>query len=206
MTKAPESFHLDVSRETEARLQAYLNLLRHWNARINLVSRTTIADAWQRHVVDSAQLLALCPAGARHWVDLGSGGGLPGIVVACLAAERRPDLTVTLIESDARKCAFLQTADRELGLDMRVLRARIESAAPQQADVVSARALAPMDRLLPLVSRHMAAGGCALLPKGARYRAEIAAALASWDFSYEAHPSRTAPASVILRIEGLCRA
>ncbi|MCC5983100.1 MAG: 16S rRNA (guanine(527)-N(7))-methyltransferase RsmG [Rhodobacteraceae bacterium] len=206
MTLTPEPFRLDVSRETEARLKSFLTLLRRWNGRINLVSRATLEDAWERHVVDSAQLLALCPEGARHWVDLGSGGGLPGVVIACLAAETHPDLAVTLIESDARKCVFLQTTANELGLSLRILRARIEATTPQQADVVSARALAPLDRLLPLVARHMAINGCALLPKGARHRAEITAALASWRFSYEVHPSRISPASVILKVEGLRRA
>ncbi len=206
MTIFPALSGLDVSRETQARLDIYLALLRRWNPRINLVSQATLDNAWGRHVVDSAQLLPLCPQTARSWVDLGSGGGLPGIVVACMAAETHPALSVTLIESDARKTVFLQTVARELELSVRVLSQRIEAAHPQHADVVSARALAPLDRLLSYVERHVAPGGCALLHKGARYDEELSTALASWDFSYEIYPSRTAAASVILKIEGLCRA
>ena len=195
----------DVSRETTERLHAYADLLRHWNERVNLVAMSTIPQLWQRHIVDSAQLLAHSPARAASWVDLGSGAGLPGIVIACLTRQFRPELCLTMIESDRRKCAFLTTAARKLDLNVAVISQRIEIADQQMSNVVSARALAPLTKLLPLVARHLAPGGVAILPKGRAFREEIAAALVSWSFSYEIHPSRTSQDSVILKLEAPIR-
>ncbi len=190
-----------VSRETVERLDEYGALLVRWNQHVNLVARTTLPDLWRRHIVDSAQLYMHAPKHAKSWVDIGAGAGLPGLVVACVAEELNADLKVTLIESDARKCAFLSEASRRLSLSARTLNARIEEASPQSAAVVSARALAPLSQLLPLVARHMAPDGVALLPKGRSYRQEVDAALVSWSFSYEIHPSRTSQDSVILKLE-----
>ncbi|PWE33569.1 16S rRNA (guanine(527)-N(7))-methyltransferase RsmG [Maritimibacter sp. 55A14] len=195
----------NVSRETLQRLDTYAMLLRKWNPAINLVSRTTLADLWSRHFLDSAQLLDRTPNSASNWVDLGSGGGFPGLIVAILAAEAAPHLRVTLVESDARKAAFLLRVAQATETPAEVKIARAETLAPQSADVLSARALAPLDRLLPLAQRHLAEDGIALFPKGAGHAEEIDAALASWAFRVQKHPSITDPSGVILEIGGIAR-
>lgn len=188
-----------VPRETSARLDTFAGLLGKWNARINLVAPSTLADLDARHVADSAQLWPLRPPGARTWVDLGAGGGFPGLVMAALG-----DVAVTLIESDGRKCAFLREAARAMGLAVTVLDARAEAAPPQGADVVSARALAPLPALLPLVARHLAPGGTALLHKGRGWAAEVAAARAAgWAFALDARPSVTDPEARVLVVTDL---
>lgn len=193
----------DVSRETVDRLRHLESLLQKWNPAINLVSRSTLPHAWDRHILDSAQLFMLAPETANSWVDLGSGGGFPGLVVACLAAERRPDMAVTLIESDRRKATFLQQAARDLGLAPRIIVQRIEEAAPQAADIVSARALAALPLLLSFADRHLGAGGLCLFPKGANWREEVEAARKDWHFDLTTHPSETDPLAVILAVKAL---
>ncbi len=204
MTSAPTA--LDVSRETQARLQTYAGLLEKWNPRINLVSRATLGALWTRHFLDSAQLLDLAPETTRHWCDLGSGGGFPGLVLAILAPERRPGLRFTLIESDQRKAAFLRTVLRETGAGATVLDSRIEDAPPQTADIVSARALAPLPALLGLAARHLAPQGTGIFPKGVRHEDELRESLELWHFRCEKLPSQTDPDAVILRISELSRA
>lgn len=196
----------NVSRETLQRLDSYAALLKKWNPAINLVAGSTLGDLWSRHMLDSAQLVDLAPESARIWTDLGSGGGFPGLVVAILAAEKRPALEVALIESDLRKATFLRTVARETGLTVRVIPSRIEEAAPMGADVVSARALASLEKLLPLAERHLASGGIALFQKGATHRAEVAEALARWRFTVHNHASQTDPQAVVLRIGEIARA
>lgn len=196
---------VDVSRETLERLEVYADLLRRWTARINLVSKSTLDHIWERHFLDSAQLLPLAPAVARRWTDLGSGGGFPGLVIAILAAEMHPDLRVTLIESDRRKAEFLRTVGRETSTSVEVVAGRAEEVPGTTADVVSARALAPLKALLPLVERHLAPGGIALLPKGAGHRQERDEALETWAFDCENIPSRTDPGAVILKVGDIRR-
>jgi len=196
---------LNVSRETSERLDSYAALLGKWNAAINLVSKSSLADLRTRHFADSAQLLALCPPTARHWADLGSGGGFPGLVIAILAAESLPDLSVTLVESDGRKAAFLSAVVRETGIRTTVVADRIESLAPLAADVLSARALAPLPQLLTFAEQHLAPKGRALFPKGATHRSEVAESLAEWRFDLREHPSKTDAHAVILEIEGVSR-
>lgn len=194
-----------VSRETQERLDCYVSHLRSWNARINLVAPGSLDDVWRRHVVDSLQLLDLAQSDARHWVDLGSGAGLPGLVIAIAALSQRPELRVTLLESDRRKCAFLHSAAHVCGVSVRVLSDRIENAPPQDADVISARALAPLPRLLDLTAPHLAPNGRALFPKGAQVAGELTSALEHWRFQVQTHPSKTSSDGVILAIEGPSR-
>lgn len=194
-----------VSRETLARLSTYHQLLQKWGKHINLVSRGTLSAAWTRHFLDSAQLLDLAPASARRWCDLGSGAGFPGLVVAILATEARPQLRARLIEADQRKAEFLRTVCRETKTDADIVADRIESADPCGADVLSARALAPLSELLAMAERHLAPGGICLFPKGARHRDEIAAALETFTFDCEEYPSKTGADSVILKIGGIGR-
>lgn len=195
-----------VSRETMQRLKAYEALLRKWNPAINLVSRSTLDRLWDRHFVDSAQIFDLCSARGRLWADLGSGGGFPGLVVAILAMERRSDLSVTLIESDQRKAAFLSTVAREVDAKVRVLPERIEAVPGLSADTLSARALAPLVKLLEYAELHLSPGGLALFPKGASHEDEISQALEKWRFSYEVTRSMTDASAVILSIRDIRRA
>jgi 16S rRNA (guanine527-N7)-methyltransferase len=199
------SAQVDVSRETLDRLIAYNDLLTKWGARINLVARGTLDDAWTRHFLDSAQLIGLAPQNARLWCDLGSGAGFPGLVVAILAADTRPALRVRLIESDQRKAEFLRTVLRTTGVSADVVAERIETANPCGADVLSARALAPLTDLLVMAERHLAPGGICLFPKGARHAEEVAEALETFTFDCEECPSKTGADSVILKIGGIGR-
>ncbi|ATX64701.1 16S rRNA (guanine(527)-N(7))-methyltransferase RsmG [Roseinatronobacter bogoriensis] len=202
---ANELCGLHVSRETMDGLQGYAALLEKWNAKINLVAASTLPDFWDRHIVDSAQLFIHAPENAVSWVDLGSGGGLPGLVCAILSQEFSPERVFTLIESDARKAAFLTTAIREFGLNARVLTSRVEATEPQAADVVSARALASLPQLLPLVARHLAKGGVALLPKGRNYNEELAAVRLEWQFDIAIIDSQTDPLAKLLILKDLKR-
>lgn len=203
-----EAFHAarNVSRETLDRLRAYESLLRKWNPAINLVAKSTLEDMWSRHFLDSTQIYDLAPKNALRWADLGSGGGFPGLVVAILAVGDDRHLAVTLVESDQRKAAFLMAAARELGLKLVVRADRIESLPPLNADVLSARALAPLEQLIGHAERHLSPHGVALFPKGANHAAEMKQALEKWRFSYEASPSATDADAVIYQIMGVSRA
>ncbi|MCG7493941.1 16S rRNA (guanine(527)-N(7))-methyltransferase RsmG [Thalassobius sp. Cn5-15] len=191
---------LDVSRETLDRLHAYVALLEKWNPHINLVARSTLSRIWERHFVDSAQIFGYAPEYADHWVDLGSGGGFPGLVVATLSLELRPDMQVTLVESDTRKATFLRTVIRELGLKATVIDQRIEAIRPLNADVLSARALADLTMLLSFADQHLSETGIALFPKGATWEKEVQDALQTWRFSSERFTSKTESEAVVLRI------
>ena len=204
MSPAPAGF--DVSRETAERLDTYADLLRKWNPRINLIAPGSVQDIWSRHIIDSAQLFDLAPGSAASWADLGSGGGLPGLVCAILSADAGAETDFILVESDQRKAAFLSTAVRELGLDNTTVCAeRIEAVNPLWSQIVTARALAPLSALLRHVERHLAPGGIALLPKGAQHADELTEARKTWSFTWRTEPSRTDPRAAIYLIEGLSR-
>lgn len=198
-------WELDVSRETHHRLSGVIEALSKWNSTINLVAKSTLADAWRRHILDSAQLHALAPQ-AKTWVDLGSGAGFPGLVIAILGIETGYPRRTVLIESDQRKAAFLRSVSVDLSIPATVLAQRAETTPNQNADVVSARALAPLPLLLDHVSRHTAHGGVALLPKGVRYNEEVQMARKSWSFTAKVHPSATDPDAVVLEIREVHRA
>lgn len=193
----------DVSRETVDRIALHLSLLRKWNPRINLVSKSTLDEAWSRHVADSAQLWRLRPDDSRVWVDLGAGGGFPGLVIAAIAAEKAPGVEVRLVESDERKAAFLATVVREAALPATVIAERAETLAPQAADIVSARALAPLVGLIPALERHRRPGGIGLFPKGGTVHKELEEARAAWRFDHRLVPSSTDPRAAIVVI-GAC--
>jgi 16S rRNA (guanine527-N7)-methyltransferase len=197
---------LSVSRETIAALQAFEAEVRRWTPTVNLVSRSSLDNLWDRHIDDSAQIFHACPPDACRWVDLGSGGGFPGLVVAILARELRPHLHVTLVESDQRKAAFLRQTAQKLGLDVDVQAKRIESLYPQGADVVSARALAPLADLLSLALPHLKPDGTALFPKGARHAEEVAAARKSWIFDLDLRSGAVDPDAALLIIRKFHRA
>ena len=194
-----------VSRETRDRLTRYADLLKKWNPAINLVSRTTLPHLWTRHFADSAQLLEIADTASGTWADLGSGGGFPGMIVAILAGDKAPALKVTCVESDQRKATFLRTVARETGTDVTVLSERIESVQPLGAQVVSARALAPLPELVGYANRHLAPEGCALFLKGTGQAQEIDQALASWSFQIDTFPSRTDSGAAILKLRSIRR-
>jgi 16S rRNA (guanine527-N7)-methyltransferase len=189
---------IDVSRETGDRLEALVSTLERWQKAINLVSRTTLEDVWRRHVLDSAQLKPLIPAEAKTLVDLGSGAGFPGLVVAAL----RPDLAITLIESDARKAAFLGEAARRMTLEKppKIVIGRIEAVAPTPADVITARALAPLGQLLAWADRHRTGTAICLFHKGKGWQVEVTEAMKDWDIPLQTFNSVTDLDAVILRI------
>ena len=195
----------NVSRETIDRLEAYSNLLKKWNPRINLVAKSTIEEIWQRHILDSAQLLSLAPKSVQHWADLGSGGGFPGLVVAIMAMENNCPNEVTLVESDVRKCAFLRTVIRETEAPAKVINDRVESLLPLKCDVLSARALTELSGLLAYAERHLSDGGMALFPKGRTWKKELDDAQQTWKFEYQVAKSKTDEGPVILSIAGVAR-
>jgi 16S rRNA (guanine527-N7)-methyltransferase len=197
---------LNVSRETIDALHAFAALVERWNPAINLVSKASLPDLWSRHIVDSAQVFSLCPQDAKRWLDIGSGGGFPGIVVSVLARDVKPNMRTVLVESDRRKAAFLREACRLLSLDADVRADRIESLSPQQADVLSARALAPLSALLGFAEQHLAETGVALFPKGDKYESELNNARKSWSFDARVVPSLLEPSAAILEIRKIKRA
>ena len=207
MTLARDPFlaERNVSRETEDRLLAFADLLGKWTRKINLISKGSASDIWERHILDSVQIYDLAPNTFSLWVDIGSGGGLPGVVVATLAAQFAPDARIAMIESDQRKAAFLRTALRELGLSGDVLASRIDAVPPMGADVLSARALAPLDQLLAFAENHLKPGGTAIFPKGKTAEQEIADASTNWLFQIEKHASMTDAEARILVIKDIKR-
>ncbi len=197
---------LNVSRETLDRLFSFCDLVEKWNPAINLISKSGIAEIWNRHIIDSAQLFQQMPDRAREWCDLGSGGGFPGIVLAILAKQLQPNAQVILVESDRRKSVFLAQASRLLDIDVRVKTQRIEELEPQNADVLSARALAPMSDLCGYAYRHLKPDGVAIFPKGAAALLEIEQAQKLWRFDYSLTQSYTDPTAHILSVRGIRRA
>lgn len=192
---------LDVSRETLDRLQIYLDLLQRWQRTINLVGPATLADPWRRHILDSGQLWPLLPEGTRVLADLGSGAGLPGLVLAIMGVPE-----VHLIESDRRKAAFLREAARACGAAVTVHAERIEAVAPFAADIVTARALAPLPQLLALADPFVRERTICVFPKGRSAESELTLARESWTMKLEARPSLTEPDSQILIISEIRRA
>jgi 16S rRNA (guanine527-N7)-methyltransferase len=191
-----------VPPETLARLEAYAALLVTWQARINLVGPATLGDLWRRHFLDSAQLLPLLPESTRRVVDLGSGAGFPGLVLAILGV---PD--VHLIESDQRKVAFLRTVAAATGTAVTIHARRIEAVPALQADVITARALAPLasllDFALPLLRSQGGSTGACLFLKGQQVEPELATASARWTMTIDRLISRSDPTGVILRLSAL---
>jgi 16S rRNA (guanine527-N7)-methyltransferase len=191
---------LGIDAAGRARLDAYLALLERWQRRINLVGAATLADPWRRHILDSGQLVPWLPPGRPRLADLGSGAGFPGLVLAIVSQAE-----VTLIEADARKCAFLAEAARHTGTVVTVLNRRIESvdgdAAVRPFAVVTARALAPLDPLIGLARPLLAADGALLLLKGRAFPDELTAARVRWKMRVVTRPSVSDDDGVVARID-----
>jgi 16S rRNA (guanine527-N7)-methyltransferase len=193
-----------VSRETSARLDRLVELLLEWQQTRNLIAASTIPTIWTRHIADSLQLLELAPE-AKRWVDLGSGGGFPGLVLACALADRA-GANVHLVESTAKKCAFLQAAADNLRLPAEIHCQRVEDfipAFPTTHDVVTARALAPLPELLELAFPLLKRGAKGLFPKGQHVVSELTAASKCWIIGHKLVPSRTDDRARIVVVDRL---
>lgn len=193
-----------VSRETLEKLRHYHALLLKWQEKINLISPATVREAWERHFLDSLQIAPLLPIHPANLYDLGSGAGFSGMVLAIV----RPDLKMTLIESDSKKCAFLQTVSRETATPVTIENGRIESVSLPPPDVVTARALAALPALLDYTAPWLETGvnPRLIFAKGEQYKVEIAAAhAAGWAFDCLETPSKTETGAAILTLTNVCR-
>lgn len=188
----------NVSRETLDRLCIYVDLLKSWNRRINLVGRNTIGDVWRRHILDSAQLYPLIPPQSRSLVDLGSGAGLPGLVLSIFGVAN-----CHLIDSDGRKAAFLREAIRLTNADATVHFARLDRAKAPPADVVTARALAPLSELMRISQHFLKPGGVCLFLKGRNVEEELTELAKQWKIPIERRPSLSDPLGSIIRLEAI---
>jgi 16S rRNA (guanine527-N7)-methyltransferase len=197
----PEEFsaRTGVSRETLDRLTAYADILVDWNTLHNLVARSTLPHLWHRHLWDSAQLAPLVPAEARTLADLGSGAGFPGLVLAAM----RPDLSVTLHEATAKKCAFLRAAAERMGLRVTIENARMEDLPPTPFDVVTARACAPLPRLLEYAHSFVGPNTVCLFLKGQNVGSELTEATRYWNMKVSQVPSQTDPSAAIVEVREL---
>lgn len=193
--KIPEGIavKLDVSRETMSRLESYVALVEKWQPRVNLVSPASLPDIWTRHIWDSAQLATYIQGGSPRLVDVGSGAGFPGLVLAMLT-----DAECHLVESDQKKAIFLRTVIRECGLTAKVHNHRVENLPCLEAAIITARALAPLDRLLPLLATQLRPGTRCLFLKGAQVEAELAALDETANVTWRLHPSLTNPNSSVI--------
>jgi 16S rRNA (guanine527-N7)-methyltransferase len=189
---------LDVPRGTMERLEGFIALLRDENQRQNLVSRASLEQIWTRHVLDSAQLVALAPAGAESWLDLGTGAGFPGLIAALLHRSK-----VTMVESRRLRADFLRRAAEVLGVADRaeIICARVETLAPRPFDVISARAFAPLGKTLALGAAFSTSGTRWILPRGRSAKSELDAARASWQGDFRIEPSLTDPDAGIVVAE-----
>jgi 16S rRNA (guanine527-N7)-methyltransferase len=190
-----------VSRETESRIAALVDLLDRWRDKTNLIADSTFPSVWTRHIADSAQLIAFAPD-AKRWLDMGSGAGFPGLVIAIQLADV-PGAMVHCIESDGRKCAFLREAARATGAAAQIHPVRVEAIAPESlgpVDAVTARAFAPLRLTLKLARPWMERGAIAVFPRGESARDQIATLPKAWAHAIETLPSVVNPKAAILRI------
>lgn len=194
----------DASDRAVADVQRYRGMLGEWSARMNLVGPSAFESFWRRHALDSAQLLPLQPEALR-WTDVGSGAGLPGLVLAILGKDR-PGMTVQLVESMQKRCAFLRAVVEELQLPASVVPGRIEALPSEPVQVLTARAVAPLPRLLDFSERLLKRGAVGLFLKGRRVEEEVEEALQTWRFDYALSPSLSDPEGRILRIWSVHRA
>lgn len=192
---------LNVSRETFDKIRLYAELLERWQKSVNLVSPASLPEMWERHFLDSGQLVSQLPAGRLRLVDFGSGAGFPGLVLAVM----RPDLDVHLIESDQKKAVFLMEVSRVTETPVTVWPKRVGDVDGLNVDVVTARALAPLDELLDMTLLHVKPSGMGLFMKGADAKAELETARKSFDFQAEIQSSLTSSEGAIVRVLNLKR-
>ena len=196
---------LDVSRETLDALKYFGDLVVLWNPAINLISNSSVSDLWSRHIIDSAQLFLFTMPDEGLWLDVGSGGGFPGIVVSIVAKELAPSLRVVLVESDNRKCVFLRTVIRELGLSVKVINDRIENVKLDDVVYLSARALRNLNSLLFIVENNVSRETVCVFPKGRSYKKELVESQKNWKFDFNLIDSNTSEDSKVIVLKGLER-
>ncbi len=192
-----------VSRETCDLLRLYYDMLVSWNKKINLVSRKSIKTTWNRHFLDSAQLWLYLPQKANKWLDFGSGAGFPGLVIAFISKELKPDLKIVLVEKNKKKALFLNEVVNKIGLNVEILSNNVELIRPQRADVITSRAFGKLDHLLKISYKHQNKDTTALFPKGINFTEEIIISKKKWSYELERIKNIIDSNSFILKIRKL---
>jgi len=195
----------NVSRETEEALFYIRDSVIKWNPTINLISKGSVVNLWDRHILDSAQIFTFFIPKDGLWLDFGSGGGFPGLVLAALSKSLSPGLRFVLVESDARKCSFLKKISRDLSLSVNVLNARVEDLSFERVDYISARAVSQLGRLLVLTEKFVSRETVCVFLKGGKYQKEVADARKNWDFELKLVNSLTSKEGKILILKGVER-
>ncbi len=195
----------NVSHETYKKLKSYEALVLEWNSKFNLISKSTETAIWERHIVDSIQLIKHITAKDKILLDLGSGAGFPGIVLAIASQELYPELRINLVESIGKKVTFLQTVNEELQLKMNIHQTRIENLDIKKVDIITSRALASLPKLLEYAKPFCKKETKLILPKGESWSLENMEAQKSWLYKYEVYNSDTSDVGKILRISDLRR-
>jgi len=194
-----------VSRETFEMLKTYQSLLSEWQKRFNLVSNSSLSNAWERHFIDSVQLWKHIPSDTKNLLDFGSGAGFPGMVLAVVAKEKTPYLKVGLVESIAKKTLFLKEVANRLNIDVRIINERIENIPEQKVDVVTSRAMTSLNNLLGYAYRFCKPNTVCIFPKGKKYREELAEAHKHWKFKCQIESSEISEEGKILIISNLSK-
>ncbi len=194
---------LNVSRETLSNFCEYEALLLKWNKKINLVSKNTISDIWERHFLDSGQIINYVDPSGKRWVDVGSGAGFPGLVVALLLRDRKIDCDIILVEKNKKKVFFLSEIIRKFNLSVQVVNDNIESLEPLNADIITARAFSELNKLIEIALHHRKKEGICLFLKGENYRFELDKTLNYWFFDYDVLNSLSSSSGKIIRVENI---
>ena len=192
---------LNVSRETLNSFYEYETLLSKWNEKINLVSKNTLVDIWERHFLDSGQIIKHVEASGKRWVDVGSGAGFPGLVVALLLRDRKIDCDLVLVEKNPKKGFFLSEVIRKLKLSVEVVNDNIDTLEPLKADILTARAFSDLNKLIEIAFRHRKKEGICLFLKGENYRMELDKTLNYWFFDYDIVDSLSSSSGKIIRVK-----
>ena len=192
---------LNVSRETLNSFDVYKTLLSKWNEKINLVSKHTLVDIWERHFLDSGQIIKNVEVSGKRWVDVGSGAGFPGLVVALLLRDRKVDCDLVLVEKNPKKAFFLNEVIRKLNLSVEVVNDNIYTLEPLNADILTARAFSELNNLMEIAFRHRKKDGICLFLKGENYRVELDKTLNYWFFDYDIVGSLSSSSGKILRVK-----
>ena len=192
---------LNVSRETLKGFYEYENLLSKWNEKINLVSKNTLVDIWERHFLDSGQIIKHVEASGKRWVDVGSGAGFPGLVVALLLRDKKIDCDLVLVEKNLKKGFFLKEVIRKLNLSVEVVNDNIDTLEPLNADILTARAFSELNNLIEIAFRHRKKEGICLFLKGENYRIELDKTLNYWFFDYDIVDSLSSSSGKIIRVK-----
>ena len=192
---------LNVSRETLNGFYEYETLLSKWNEKINLVSKNTLVDIWERHFLDSGQIIKHVEVSGKRWVDVGSGAGFPGLVVALLLRDRKIDCDLVVVEKNPKKVFFLNEVIRKLNLSVEVVNDNIDNLEPLNADILTARAFSELKNLIEIAFRHRKKEGICLFLKGENYRMELDKTLNYWFFDYEIIDSLSSSSGKIIRVK-----